>query len=401
MQGMKYVKILVEEIHSTTAATIGEDGRPQTRAIDMMLYDENGVYFLTAKGKAFYQQLMEQQYLALSGTKDKKAVSLRGKIKNIGSEKLDEIFEKNTDMQQIYPGDTRDALEVFCLYEAQGEYFDISDPSHIVRETIIIGAGAGASAAAGLKYSRKRFTDNFAEFIQKYGAMYMSDMYAAGFYPFPTQEAKWGYWSKHSMMNRFEPPALPLYEQLYKIVEKKDYFVLTTNVDHQFQKAGFAEERIFATQGDYGEIQCEKGCHPKVYQAEKIFRQMDQARKDCVIPTYMVPKCPVCGGNMAMHLRCDNYFVEDEDWHEAVDRYADFLDHLSGKKVVLLELGVGFNTPVIIRLPFEKMAKENKKATLIRLNLDEAVVPESLGNRAIGINADMEKSVKELYDRLG
>ena len=139
MQGMKYVKILVEEIHSTTAATIGEDGRPQTRAIDMMLYDENGVYFLTAKGKAFYQQLMEQQFLALSGTKDKKAVSLRGKIKNIGSEKLDEIFEKNTYMQQIYPGDTRDALEVFCLYEAQGEYFDISDPSHIVRETNIIG----------------------------------------------------------------------------------------------------------------------------------------------------------------------------------------------------------------------------------------------------------------------
>ena len=139
MQGIKYVKILVEEIHSTTVATIGEDGHPQTRAIDMMLYDENGVYFLTAKGKAFYQQLMEQQFLALSGTKDKKAVSLRGKIKNIGSEKLDEIFEKNTYMQQIYPGDTRDALEVFCLYEAQGEYFDISNPSHIVRDTIIIG----------------------------------------------------------------------------------------------------------------------------------------------------------------------------------------------------------------------------------------------------------------------
>ena len=147
MQGMKYVKILVEEIHSTTAATIGEDGRPQTRAIDMMLYDENGVYFLTAKGKAFYQQLMEQQFLALSGTKDKKAVSLRGKIKNIGSEKLDEIFEKNTYMQQIYPGDTRDALEVFCLHEAQGEYFDISDPSHM------------CARQSSLAMRRKRKTD--------------------------------------------------------------------------------------------------------------------------------------------------------------------------------------------------------------------------------------------------
>ncbi len=267
-------------------------------------------------------------------------------------------------------------------------------------DSIVIGAGAGASTAAGLTYSGKRFTDHFAEFIEKYGSMYMSDMYSAGFYPFPTQEAKWGYWSKHSMINRFEPPALPLYGQLYKIVEKKDYFVLTTNVDHQFQKAGFAEERIFATQGDYGEIQCEKGCHPKVYPAEKIFRQMDQARKDCLVPTYMVPRCPVCGGNMTMHLRCDNHFVEDEAWHEAADRYADFLNGLSGKRVVLLELGVGFNTPVIIRLPFEKMAKENRNITLIRLNLDEAVVPESLGARAIGINADMKKSVEELYERL-
>lgn len=279
----------------------------------------------------------------------------------------------------------------------------IKQAAHAIEEAdcIIIGAGAGASTAAGLTYSGKRFTDNFAEFIEKYGTMYMSDMYSAGFFPFPTQEEKWGYWSKHSMINRFEPPALPLYTQLYQLVEKKDYFVLTTNVDHQFQKAGFDEERIFATQGDYGEIQCEKGCHPKVYPAEKIFRQMDQARKDCLVPSYMVPKCPVCGGNMAMHLRCDNHFVEDEAWHDAADRYADFLAHLRGKKVVLLELGVGFNTPVIIRLPFEKMAKENKNTTLIRLNLEEAVVPESLKNRAIGINADMAKSVEDLCRETG
>lgn len=139
MQGMEYVKLLVEELHSTVAATIGEDGHPQTRVIDMMLYDEAGVYFLTAKGKAFYEQLMQQEFLALSATRDKKAVSLRGKIKNIGSERLDEIFEKNPYMKQIYPGDTRDALEVFCMYEAQGEYFDISDPAHIERDTILIG----------------------------------------------------------------------------------------------------------------------------------------------------------------------------------------------------------------------------------------------------------------------
>lgn len=263
-------------------------------------------------------------------------------------------------------------------------------------EFVLIGAGAGASAAAGLTYSGKRFTDNFGEFIEKYGNKYMTDMYAAGFYPFPTQEAKWGYWSKHSMINRFLPPALPLYKQLYELVSKKHYFVLTTNVDHQFLKAGFDKDRIFATQGDYGMIQCEKGCHPKIYDAENLFRQMDQSRKDCLIPSYMVPKCPVCGGNMTMHLRCDQYFVEDENWNEAAKRYGDFLEKISHKKGVLLELGVGFNTPTIIRFPFEKLVQENHTLSLIRFNLNEAVVPESLGNRAIGISANIAKAVSDL-----
>lgn len=278
----------------------------------------------------------------------------------------------------------------------------IKKAEELIREakTILIGAGAGASAAAGLTYSGKRFTDNFGEFIEKYGSAYMTDMYAAGFYPFPTQEAKWGYWSKHSMLNRFLPPALPLYKQLYEIVRDKEYFVLTTNVDHQFHKAGFREERIFATQGDYGNIQCEKGCHQKVYEAEDLFRQMSKARKDCIIPSYMVPKCPVCGGNMTMHLRCDSYFVEDESWHMAAGHYGDFLKKPDGKNGVLLELGVGFNTPTIIRFPFEKMMYENTKLSLIRLNMNEAVVPESLGTRAIGIGGDMAEAVSDLYSRL-
>lgn len=215
-------------------------------------------------------------------------------------------------------------------------------------DCVIIGAGAGASTAAGIQYGGKRFTDNFAEFIKKYGGHYMTDMYAAGFYPYPSEEAKWGYWSKHALMNRFDPPALPLYTELYDIVKNKEYFVLTTNVDHQFYKAGFDGKRIFATQGDYGKIQCQKACHPKTYDAEALFRKMDEARRDCLIPSELVPKCPVCGGNMAMNLRCDNYFAEDEAWHEAADRYADFLEQNKDKKVVLLELGVGFNTPAYI-----------------------------------------------------
>ncbi|MBD5137670.1 MAG: Sir2 silent information regulator family NAD-dependent deacetylase [Lachnospiraceae bacterium] len=274
----------------------------------------------------------------------------------------------------------------------------VKQASALIREAeiILIGAGAGVSTAAGLTYSGERFIDNFSEFIEKYGSMYMTDMYAAGFYPFPTQEAKWGYWSKHSLINRFLPPALPLYKQLYEIVKEKDYFVLTTNVDHQFQNAGFQAERIFATQGDYGNIQCEKGCHPKIYDAEDLFYKMDQARSDCLVPSYMVPRCPVCGGNMTMHLRCDSYFVEDENWHEAAGRYHDFLKKIEKKNAVLLELGVGFNTPTIIRFPFEKMVRENKGLSLIRLNMNEAFVPESFGNRAIGIGGDMAKVISDL-----
>lgn len=263
-------------------------------------------------------------------------------------------------------------------------------------DSIIIGAGAGASTAAGIRMDGDRFTNNFAEFINKYGSYYMRDMYTAGFYPFPSEEAKWGYWSKVALLNQFDLPALSLYKDLYDIVKHKAYFVLTTNVDHQFYKAGFDENRIFATQGDYGEIQCQKGCHAKTYDAEDLFRKMDQERIDCQIPSKLVPKCPVCGGRMEMHLRCDTYFVEDEAWHEAADRYADFLEQNKGKKVVLLELGVGFNTPIIIRFPFEKMLRENPSYSLIRLNMEEAVIPKNLGKRAIGICGDMRKVITDI-----
>lgn len=267
-------------------------------------------------------------------------------------------------------------------------------------DAVVIGAGAGLSVAAGLTYGGKRFTDNFGEFIEKYGTMYMRDMYSAGFYTFPTEEAKWGYWSKHAYLNRIEPDALPLYQSVYELVEGMPYFVLTTNVDHQFWKAGFSDENIFATQGDYGKIQCQKGCHAKTYDAVDMFVQMHQCRKDCLVPSYMVPKCPVCGGNMAMHLRCDQYFVEDEHWHETAGHYASFLEEHEKDRVVLLELGVGFNTPTIIRFPFEQMVRRNENWSLIRLNLEEAFVPESFGKRAVGIGADIAQSICDITKRV-
>lgn len=274
----------------------------------------------------------------------------------------------------------------------------IQKAAKAIREAdyILIGAGAGLSAAAGLTYGGKRFTDNFPEFIEKYG---VTDMYSACFYPYPSEEARWGYWSKHVYVNRIAPEALPLYQKLYELVKDKDYFVITTNADHQFYKAEFGEDKIFATQGDYGLIQCMRGCHQKTYDDIDMMKQMHQARKDCLVPSYMVPKCPICGGPMNMNLRCDQYFVEDEAWHGAESRFGDFLEKCQDQKTVLLELGIGFNTPTIIRFPFEKLAKEKENMILVRLNLEEAIVPESLGDRAIGINADIDKSIHDISSR--
>lgn len=306
---------------------------------------------------------------------------------------------KKVDFSQFLNGvPARDYVFQSAPYEQQ-----IREAAQLLEraEAVLIGAGAGLSTAAGLNYGGKRFTDNFREFIEKYGSAYMTDMYSAGFYPFPSEEAKWGYWSKHAWLNRVEPPAMPLYHTVFELVKEKPHFVLTTNVDHQFWKAGFADENIFATQGDYGELQCARGCHDKVYDGTGLFHRMNLARKDCLVPTELVPRCPVCGGKMAMHLRCDQYFVEDEHWNEAAVRYGAFLKEHKTDKVVLLELGVGFNTPTIIRFPFEQMVRENRDWALIRLNLDEAVVPESFGSRAVGINDDIARSLEDIRREAG
>ena len=265
---------------------------------------------------------------------------------------------------------------------------------------VLVGAGAGLSTAAGAEYGGRFFEENFGEFQEKYGkGHYMQDMYSAGFYPYPDEESFWGYWSKQALLAGIDADYTPLHKTLLKMLEDKNIFVLSTNADKQFVKAGLPEKKIFCTQGDYFHIQCARGCHLKIYDAVERFRQMDQARKDCKVPAYMVPKCPVCGGPMNMNLRSDNYFVEDEAWHEAEERFGEFISEMLSEKeanVVLLELGVGFNTPTIIRFPFERLTKEHKNISLIRLNLKEAVVPESFGDRAVGINADMKKSIEDM-----
>lgn len=265
---------------------------------------------------------------------------------------------------------------------------------------VLLGAGAGMSAAAGALYGGAWFAEHFGEFREKYGEQnpYMQDMYSAGFYPYPDEEAFWGYWSKQATLGGLDLDVTPLHRTLLAGLSGKKLFCLSTNADGQFEKAGLPKEQIFCTQGDYFHIQCARGCHDKIYDARAMFRQMNQARRDCRIPSYMVPKCPVCGGPMTMNLRCDQYFVQDEAWYEAERRFGDFLTGAleSGKKICLLELGVGFNTPTIIRYPFEKLLREHSQVSLIRLNLNEAVVPESLSDRAVGINADMKRSIEDI-----
>lgn len=257
-------------------------------------------------------------------------------------------------------------------------------------DTVLIGAGAGLSTAAGLTYSGERFQKHFADFAAKYG---IRDMYSGGFYPFPSPEEHWAWWSRHILVNRYDVPAGKPYLDLLRLVQDRDYFVLTTNVDHQFQLAGFDKARLFYMQGDYGLWQCSKPCHQKTYDNEQAVRQMVSRQKDTRIPSELVPRCPICGAPMTMNLRCDDTFVQDTGWYAARQRYDDFLRAHKHSRILLLELGVGFNTPGIIKLPFWRMTAENPKATYACLNLGEAFCPDEIGDRSICIDHDLKDSL--------
>lgn len=253
-------------------------------------------------------------------------------------------------------------------------------------DAVLIGAGAGLSTAAGFIYGGKYFLDNFADIHEKYG---YTDMYSAGFHNFYSSEEKWGYWARFIYLQRYKEGAKPLYKQLLNLVKDKNYFVLTTNVDHQFQLAGFDKNRLFYTQGDYGLFQCSVPCHNKTYDNEKIVKEMLENLKRGLIPTDLVPKCPVCGKEMTMNLRADDKFVEDEGWHRAAANYSDFIEKNKDKKLLLLELGVGWNTPAVIKYPFMRMAYQFKNARYICINKGENYIPEEIKNKSIVIDDDI------------
>ena len=264
-------------------------------------------------------------------------------------------------------------------------------------DAVVVGAGAGLSTAAGFTYSGERFLQHFADFINKYG---FTDMYSAGFYPFPTEEEKWAYWSRHIYYNRYLPAPKPVYDNLLKLLKDKDYFVITTNVDHQFQKAGFDKQRLFYTQGDYGLFQCATPCHQKTYDNEEVVRRMIAEQMDLRIPSELVPKCPVCGGRMEVNLRSDETFVEDEGWHAASERYADFIQNhltvethgrasLPNGKILFLDLGSGGNTPIVFKIPFIRWTMQNPNAVYATVNLGEAFTVDQIKDRSIVIDADI------------
>lgn len=260
-------------------------------------------------------------------------------------------------------------------------------------DAVIIGAGAGLSASAGLTYSGARFETYFKDFIEKYG---IKDMYSGGFYPFSTLEEFWAWWSRHIMINRYERAPKPVYERLKELVQNKDYFVLITNVDHQFQLTGFEKRRLFYTQGDYGLWQCSIPCHQKTYDNEAAVRQMVERQREMKIPAELIPRCPVCGRPMTMNLRSDNTFVQDEGWYQAKARYQNFLEQHEGQRAVFLELGVGRNTPGIIKYPFWHMVYEWRNAAYVCINAKEAYAPKEIQDKSICIAGDIGEILSQL-----
>ena len=260
-------------------------------------------------------------------------------------------------------------------------------------DAIVIGAGAGLSTAAGFTYSGERLQRYFSDFVEKYD---FSDMYSGGFYPFSTPEEQWAYWSRYIYINRYMDVDNGTYRLLFELMKDKDYFVITTNVDHQFQKAGFDKHRLFYTQGDYGLWQCSVPCHQKTYDNEETVKAMFEQQKNMRVPSELIPHCPVCGKPMSMNLRADDTFVEDDGWHMAAERYNEFLRRHKGLHILFLELGVGMNTPAIIKYPFWKMTYANPNAIYACLNFGEAYVPDEISQKSICIDGDIHKILEQI-----
>lgn len=310
------------------------------------------------------------------------------------------------------------------MTESDGHFFrplpkaNVPDSRSLLRralseaEAVVVGAGAGLSAAAGFTYDNARFDKYFSDFARKY---HFKDMYTGGFYPYPTPNEYWAYWSRFVYVNRYRNPPAPLYHTLYELVKDRDYFVVTTNVDHCFQKAGFDKKRLYYTQGDYGLFQCGVPCRNQTYDNEDTIRRMltaqgyrfdedgdlylpDQAKAEMSVPDDLLPRCPRCQKPMRMNLRVDASFVQDEGWNRAASRYEAFLEKHRNSKTLFWELGVGYNTPSIIKYPFWKMTHDRSDAVYACINMGEAFAPDEIRGKAICINENIGEILQNMVD---
>lgn len=253
-------------------------------------------------------------------------------------------------------------------------------------DAVLVGAGAGLSTSAGFVYSGERFWRHFADFAAKYP---FRDMYSGGFHRFESPEEFWAYWSRYVLINRYEPAPKPVYRDLVQMIEGHDHIVLPTNVDHQFQLAGIDHSRLFYTQGDFGLFQCSVPCHQGTYDNEAIIRAMVAEQRDLRVPSELIPHCPVCGEPMSMNLRADDTFVQDVGWYEAAARYREYLETRAAGRLLLLELGIGNNTPGIVRYPFWRLTAANPDVTYATINVAALRVPDEIADRTIAIEGDV------------
>lgn len=254
-------------------------------------------------------------------------------------------------------------------------------------DAIVLGAGAGLSTAAGIDYGGRRFRSLFGDFIERYA---LTDMYSAGFHPFPTPEKRWAYWSRHILANRYDPGPLPLYERLRDLLDGTDLAVVTTNVDHAFANAGFDPASLFAVQGDYGLFQCSVPCRQETWGNEELVRQMAAEQRDCRIPTRLIPRCPFCGEPATTNLRGDDRFVQDSQWYRSAEGYRDFLDRHESSAVLHLEIGVGWNTPGIIKYPFWRRTADNPSSTYLVINPQPAV-PDAIAGQSLTLPVSLSE----------
>ncbi|MGN0267042.1 MAG: SIR2 family NAD-dependent protein deacylase [Lachnospiraceae bacterium] len=260
-------------------------------------------------------------------------------------------------------------------------------------DAVIVGAGSGLSTSAGYDFGGERLKKHFGDFVEKYG---MTNMYTGCFANFASREERWAYWSRWAWINRYEPIPKDTHKKLLQLLAGKDYFVLTTNIDHTFQRSGFPKERLCYTQGDFGLFQCSKPCHTDTYDNKEVLQQMQAQEQNMRIPTELIPLCPRCGAEMDFNLFWDDTFVRDKGWHIAHNRYIYYLEQHQKGKILYLELGVGFNSPGVIKMPFWNMAAQNPDSVFASVNLTLPCYPLTLQKRSIVLQADIDRVISDL-----